>query len=263
MLRGRLVGVGERVRWIRVLAAVSAVAIVGAAAIGVSRVPRLLAGMEVFRAREFSMENARFVTVDEALQWARIPAGASVWDDPTAWEERLLRHPLVEAVEIRRDLPRGLVFRVRETTPVALVPRPTLEPVDARGRLLPVDPSLHRLDLPVIRPAVEGDGRELGPEELKSAARELGRLRSADPRFVSSISSVTVGARGDLTVTLAEPRVDLRFRPPVAALRLQEGMQALGHASSRGEGRVVRTVDLRYEDQVVVRVAGSIAHRAD
>lgn len=263
MLRARLSGLGKRIRWIRVLTVVAAVTIVGIAGLGVSRVPRLLARMEVFRARDFSMENARFVTADEALRWARIPTGASVWDDPTAWEDRLLRHPLVEDVEIRRDLPDGLVFRVRETTPVALVPRPTLVPVDAAGRLLPLDPSRHRLDLPVIKPRVEGGGREVTAEDLATVARELGRLRGADPRFVSRISALTVGARGDLIATLAEPRVDLRFRPPLDALRLREGMQALGHASSRGADEAVRAVDLRYEDQVVVRVGGSIAHRAD
>lgn len=249
--------------WSRALGPLTIVAVCGLAVFGASRLPRLLSKMEVFSARDFAMKDARFVQVEEALRWARIPDGASVWDDPSAWEERLRRHPLVEDVEIGRDLPGGLVFRVREVTPVALVPRPTLEPVDARGRVLPLDPSMHRLDLPVIRPRVEGVARELDSGDLAAATREMGRLRALDPRLVSRISTLTVGARDDLIASLSEPRVDLRFRPPLTALRLQEGMQALRHASDRMGPSSVRAVDLRYEDQVVVRLAGSVARRAD
>lgn len=249
--------------WSRVPGLLGVAVVCGATVLGVSRLPGLLANMEAFRARDFAMEDARFVEVEEALRWARIPAGSSVWDDPSPWEERLRRHPLVEDVEIRKDLPAGLVFRVREATPVALVPRPTLEPVDARGRVLPLDPSMHRLDLPVIRPAVEGGARALTETDLSAVAREVGRLRALDPRLVSSISTLTVGPRGDLVASLAEPRVELRFHPPLTALRLQEGMRALSHASDRIGSGSVGAVDLRYEDQVVVRLAGSVPRRTD
>jgi len=253
----------RRDRLVRAATCVGIVAGGVAAALIVSGMPRLLAKMEAFRVSHFSVAEARFLGVDEALRWARIPADASVWDDPSEWEERLRGHPLVEAVEIRKDLPRGLVFHVREKDPVALFPRPTLEPVDAEGRSLPVDPSIHRLDLPVIRPAVSGGERKLATDEVQALARELGRLERIDPRFVSSISELALQPRGDVVATLLDPGVELRFRPPLTTLRLEEAMQALAHASDRVGADGVTAVDLRYDDQIVVRLASSAARRSD
>ncbi|MFP3947578.1 MAG: cell division protein FtsQ/DivIB [Gemmatimonadota bacterium] len=252
----------NRLRWLlRGAVGLGGVALVVAVIHGVSRIPGLLARMDAFRATGFAVEDARFLGVEEVLRWARIPSGASVWDDPSAWEDRLRDHPLVEDVEIRRDLPRGLVFRVREKTPVALVARPTLEPVDAEGRTLPVDPSLHRLDLPVIRSAVAGGVRELSAEELRALAREVGRLRVLDPGLVAALSDLALAPRGGVVATLLDPRVELRFRAPLTSLRLHEGMQALAHASERVGADAVRVVDLRYDDQVVVRLAEASSNR--
>ena len=252
----------ERLRWLlRGAVALGGIALVVGATWGLSRIPRLLARMDAFRATEFAVEDARFLGVEEALRWARIPSGASVWDDPSAWEDRLRTHPLVEDVEIDRDLPRGLVFRVREKTPVALVPRPTLEPVDGQGRSLPVDPSLHRLDLPVIRPGIVGGERKISSQELEILAREVARLRTLDPGLVAAISDLALGSRGDVVANLLDPRMELRFRPPLTTLRLQEGMQALAHATERAGADAVRAVDLRYDDQVVVRLADATSSR--
>lgn len=230
---------------------------VGALGVGASFVPHLLRDMDLFRVRNFRVVGARYVTRAEALAWAGVAEGASVWDDPAAWEAGLRSDPLVLDAAVERKLPHTLVFRVRERKPVALLPTPVLKPVDAAGKLLPLDPSVHRMDLPVIRPVREGDGRRLSRAELKEVAGEMGRLAEVDPRFLASVSEVEVGRREGLVAKLMDPSVQVRFRPPLASGRLQEGLQALSDAMRRNGGSVPRSVDLRFEDQVVVRFGTS------
>lgn len=235
----------------------------GAAAAGLSRAPEALAEMEAFQAREFALEGSRFLGTEEAVRWAALPVDASVWDDPAPWEGRLRDHPLVEDVEVRRRFPHTLVFRIREKVPVALYPRPTLEPIDGTGQALPLDPSLHRLDLPVIRPRVGRSGRPLTPGELHRMAGELGRLAEAEPGFLAGVSELALDGPGDVVATLIESRVRFRFRPPLTPMRLRQGMQALEDARSVEGERAVRSVDLRYEDQVVIQLASAASHQTD
>lgn len=225
---------------------------VGVAA-GLARVPDALAHVEAFQVRELRLEGARFLTYQEALRAASVPSGASVWDDLEPLEARLGSHPLVLKARIRRRLPDALVLEVEEREPVALVPTPALVPVDASGRALPVDPAVHRLDLPLIRsggPALSGQNRLL-PARLRVAARELGRLLAAEPQFAARISEVR-WADGALAFRLADPSVDLVAHPPLASARLREGFRALSEARDRWPGRDPERLDLRFADQVVV-----------
>lgn len=235
----------------------------GAAAAGVSRLPAYLSEFDFFRVRDVQLEGARFLTLDEALRWAALPSGASVWDESGGWIEGLRGHPLVREAEVERRLPGTVILRVQEREPVALVPTPTLEPVDAEGRPLPLDPARHRLDLPLIRPVRAQDGTPLTPRELRSVAAEMARLDEVEPRFLASLSEVAVGGRGELVARLVDPRVEVRFRPPLDGRRLREGLRALRDAAGRRAEANPRSVDLRYEDQVVVRLSHQAARRSD
>lgn len=236
-----------------------AVVVIAGIAVAIERAPGALARVEAFRVREFALEGARYLTLDEAVGVAAVPSGASVWDDPETWEERLRAHPLVRDARITRDLPSTLVFRVEERRPVALVPGDVLEPVDATGRPLPIDPIRRPVDLPVLRPTVVGGpgSRALGPEELRELLRELVRIGEIDPAFTAKISEVAMIPAEDVAVRLSEPEVTVLFRRPLPAYRLRQGLRALSDAASRASGPPPRAVDLRYEDQVVIRTAGS------
>lgn len=244
-------------RGIRWLLSVS----VGAGVVaGLSRAPEALARVDAFRVHEVRLEGAHFLTYSEALHAASVPPGASIWDDPDPLEERLARHPLVLSARVRRHFPDALVLEVQERTPVALVPTPALVAVDATGRALPLDPAVHRLDLPLINPRrrpLVADSRIL-PAELRVVARELGRLSHAEPQFAARVSEVR-WTGGGLAARLGEPRIDVLFRPPLASLRLKEAMRALADAQGRWPEREPRTVDLRFADQVVVGYRSSFA----
>ncbi|HSR42630.1 MAG TPA: FtsQ-type POTRA domain-containing protein, partial [Longimicrobiales bacterium] len=151
-----------------------ALAAAGVLALVVARVPEALAGVDAFRVKEIRLEGHRFLTHEEAVRALSVSSGSSLWDDLEPLEERLRGHPLVRDARIRRRLPSTLILEVEERAPVALVPTPDLVPVDASGGTLPLDPAVHRLDLPLVHPFRERgrpDSR-LAPDELRSLARE-------------------------------------------------------------------------------------------
>lgn len=240
---------------LRVLLTVAGVVALGAAAV---RVPDALATVEWFEVRTVKVEGGRWLTDDEAVRALALPEGTNLWEDPHPLEERLRQHPLVDDVRVRRRVPGTLVVKVVERRPVALLPTPALEPVDPEGRRLPIDPVLHRLDLPILQPRVEGarDGRTLTPVRLRALASEVHRLAEEEPDFLTRVSEVAMDESGDVVARLSSPAVTVRFRPPLPSRRLQEGWVVLDDAVRRRPGVPVRGLDLRFADQVVVHFGG-------
>ena len=218
------------------------------------QLPELLSEMETFRISEVQVRGTRFLTEDSVVSHLRLEPTASAWGDTRAWEDRLSTHPLIQSAEIRRRLPNGLRVTIREREPVALAATPVLEPIDAEGRRLPIDPTRYRLDLPVIMDAAPpAEGATVFPEDVRALASELERLAATDAEFTRRISTLRLADDGSLITTLLGPEVDFVLPPGVTAERLEEGESALAHALQHDPRRVPTVVDLRFADQVVVR----------
>lgn len=238
-------------RW---LAFVS-VAVLGVAlAALLARAPEALAQVENFRVKKIRVEGARYLTEEDARQVLDLTPQSSVWDDLDAWETRLRHHPLVKDVKIHRRFPGTLVLDVDERTPVALFPDPVLEPVDENGRILPIDPAVSRLDLPVMASAGTDGSGSLTSVQRSLLAREISQLAQGDPEFLARISDISLDGRGDIAATIWEPPLVIRFRPGLTSRRIQEGLRVFSDAVARFDGKKVLELDLRYEDQVVVRL---------
>jgi cell division protein FtsQ len=183
---------------------------------------------------------------------AAVITGANLWDDLAPVAARVRAPPLVRAAQVRRRIPGTLVVTVEEREPIALVPTPTLEPVDREGRRLPIDPARHPLDLPVLRPARAGLGAP-PPEALARAAGAAAALAEREPEFWSGVSVLTSDGGSDLTLAWGDPPVHIRLRAPVEPLRLREVGAVLADLAAR-TGRRPAVLDLRFADQVVVRL---------
>lgn len=218
---------------------------------GLPRVPEALARVDWFRVRSFRVEGARYLDFEEAERAASIPPGANLWDDVAPIEARLRAHPLVREARIARRLPGTLVARIEEQQPVALLPTPILQPVDREGRVLPLDPALHRLDLPIIRPGRTVRGTP-PPAAIAAAAREAARLAELDPAFWERVSALTERGSREVMLEWGDPAVRVLFRAPLPQTRLREALAVLADVNDRG-GPAPLLLDLRFADQVVVR----------
>lgn len=216
------------------------------------RVPRALASMDAFRVQDVEVSGLRHLTRAEVLEAMDVTTETSIWEDRDRWTAGLRAHPLVKGVHVRRRMPGTLVVRVAERWPVALVPTPTLEPVDAEGVRLALDPAALRLDLPVVAPRDPvAEGSRLVPASTRELLSTVGRLAEADTAFAQMVSTVEWRDAGTLVARWSEPAVDFLLRPDSRPERIRDGLSVL--ADAMGRGRTPTEIDLRYADQVVVR----------
>jgi hypothetical protein len=217
-----------------------------------------------FRIREVSVQGIQFLREEEVLRSADLPRDLEIWDSPAPIAARLREHPLVLDAQVRRVFPFTLEIRVQERVPVAYHPRPTLAPVDREGRALPLDPMVHSLDLPLLQAVAEGrslgggGGRQsdldgLSPAQVRVLAEEVARLSEFDPDVLATLSEAALDRWGDVILRFHDPDVEFWYRPPLTPSRLREGVLAWADARGRLLDPPPEVVDLRFEDQVVVR----------
>ena len=223
--------------------------IAASVALATDWLPDALAELEFFRAREYRVVGARLLEEEQVLAAAAISQFISVFDELTPIEIRLERHPMIRRARVTAELPRTLVVTIEERIPVGFVAGPVLEPVDRDGRVLPLDPVKHRLDLPVLIRA--GGGGPLSPTQLRILAMEVDRLAEDDPTFLAAVSEIAIDERGDATAAMSGDLL-LRFRPPLSNRRLRDGLAVLEDAVLRNPDRTAAILDLRFADQVVV-----------
>jgi hypothetical protein len=213
-----------------------------------------LEDLGLFRVRQVEVRGLRYMSRDAVVSLLDLTPESSVWSDKAIWRERLLAHPLIKEVKVARRVPNGLLLDVAERTPIALAPTPTLEPVDAEGYRLPLDPAEYRLDLPVIETTrTPPRGSRLFPEDVRRLVAEVEHLMASDTAFLQLVSSVAWEERGAVVVRWTEPPVAFLLPPHAPPARLREGLVALADAVARSPGEVPAAIDLRFADQVVVR----------
>jgi hypothetical protein len=230
----------------------AAAALVTLLALAGQRVPEALARVHTFDVTEHEFHGLRFLTEESVLRTAGIGPDANLWEDPASWERRLEAHPLVRRATVGRRFPSTLTITVEERSPVGLVPRPTLEPVDREGRALPLDPSRFPLDYPILRPgSMEGGHGEASTVQLRALAAAAETIRQ-ESEFWSRVSEVRPGPHGGFEVLWGQPTVLFRLAGPVELRRIREGMAALQDARERRGDRWPRSVDLRFAHRVIL-----------
>lgn len=218
--------------------------------------PDALSRMDTFLITEVDVRGQRFLSEEAVIAQLALSPQASIWTDQAILEERMLLHPMVREVEITRRVPHGLLVTITERQPIALAPTPTLEPVDAVGNRLPVDPAAYRLDLPIIATSrTPPAGARVFPEDVRELAAEIEHLMNTDIGFAQMVSSIRRDRDGNLVARWTEPPVEFLLPSRPSPARLREGLGALSNAISRTPDTVPDVIDLRFADQVVVRRA--------
>lgn len=213
-------------------------------------VPRLLATLPAFRVERVEVVGTRYVPPDEVKALVALGPEASVWDDREVWESRVRGHPMIREARVRREGLHSLEVVVVEKRPVALVATPELRPVNADGRLLPLDVTRVELDLPIIHGIAEIEGDSVVDAGVREIARLLDALDRAQPEFLAVVSEVGIAADGGYEFLML-PSADagtvlLPAGEPVRALR------RISFALGQIDDPRVRRADARFEGQVVL-----------
>src|SRR5690606_28125580 len=109
-------------------------------------------------------------------------------------------HPMVASATIARIPPGTVRLIVTEKSPVALVQEDALGLATTTGEILPLDPTLHALDLPIVR-GTRADSASAAV--LQRLLTETQRLVTLDPLLMAEISEIdTFSADPDALVLL-------------------------------------------------------------
>jgi cell division protein FtsQ len=167
-------------------------------------------------------------------------------------EKRLEMHPRIEKVDMRRVIPDHIVCDVTEREPVALVFTDRFLEVDRHGMIMADDAYTPLLDLPIITGVSADDvraGRICEAENVRSALEVLRVVHELGGEFAGTISELHVGRGGVVVRSLENDRV-LVLGDGDYENRLRKYF-VLHDELARETTR--RVVDLRFQDQVVLR----------
>ncbi|GIW45519.1 MAG: hypothetical protein KatS3mg077_2801 [Candidatus Binatia bacterium] len=205
-----------------------------------------------FRVETLEIQGNRRVAEQELLHWVEWKRGCSVWDvDPRALRDRLLQHPWIRGVTVRRVFPRWVHVRVQERRPTALLlSRGVLQYIDRTGKVLGPVPASEAPDLPVISGVDELADRDLSPVHVHRALqllRTCERLRCAD-----QISQIHIGRRGLIVVPEGT-----RTTVVLGWTKLAEKLRRSARIFAAWEGRPERLqeVDVSFPRVAVVKLA--------
>ena len=227
-----------RPTWLRWVRAIGFWVAVGGAVCAPWWGPRALARLDYFHARQVVFEGVRYARPTELVALLKVDTLQSVWQPLEPLVERVGAHPMIGSVVVERQLPGTLLIRVVEREPVAYVPRKgRLEPADATGRPLPIDPIRYPLDVPV---AATADSALL---------HVLAGLRKDAPRLYARVSHGERAGTDELRFKLGA--VTVRTTSDVTVARFKDILPVEADLA-RNHLRAVE-LDLRFRDQVIAR----------
>jgi cell division protein FtsQ len=199
---------------------------------------RALSNLAFFRMRKVEIEGLRYLPPADVAARMQVDTTQSIWIDLGPVEKRVAAHPQVADVRLRRKLPGTLVVRVTEHLPVAIVPtRSGFSVVDARGVVLPMDPSRTAVNLPVVA------------QRDTMLLRLLAGIRSAQPGLFERISQAR--RTGD-EVRLELATLTILAMTDVTVQRLADIIPVERDLATR-QLRAAE-LDLRYREQVIARL---------
>jgi cell division protein FtsQ len=196
------------------------------------------------------------VAPDQILAVAAIPRGTNIFRLNTMGViDRVESLPEIRRADVVRELPNRVVISVEERRPFTLVHGGRLHWMDEEGRLLGASPEAVAPPMPVIS--------GLSAEELASMRTSPGpKARAA----IGVIRALLRSGNG-LTAEISEIDMSRREGPvlyTVDGVEVRLGTEDWDERLSRLEGVLaqiatqdVRTVDLRFRDQVVFQRGGS------
>jgi cell division protein FtsQ len=253
--------------WLRIAGVVAAIACaLGLFAVSWWQIPRLLTAVRAhpyFSVSEMAVRGTTRLTHAQLLRWAGLHPGVSIWDvGPTEIRDRLLQHPDLADVAVRRDFPRRVVITVHERTPLAIAVLDDLYFVDRTGHVMDRLRDRDSRDLPLItglRSCKLDQGRLL---LLRRAARLI-RLCQREG-CGDGVSEVHVDARRGVTLVPLRRPVAIVLGWGAWRAKLARAMRVL--AAWEGQESRLALLDASVPNQVIVRLresnAGRIKRRA-
>jgi len=143
-----------------------------------------------FSVREIQVRGGNKVGGNEIIAMAGLRHGMNLWDiEPADIEKRIVKHPWVRRVLVRREFPRRVVIEIEERKPKAIVAIGKLYYVDADGVLFKEVVRGENVQFPMLTgiPAEELGASDPAVRRRIQDALRLGDLMTEDSHALSEI----------------------------------------------------------------------------
>ncbi len=209
------------------------------------------------RATEVVVEGNRILAAKDILVLAVVPGNSLMFElDLFAIERRVSKNPYIKSVAVHRDIPNRVRISIEERVPVAAFVLDRLYYLDADGYVLPPARSQSIFDLPVLTGLPSGgfvSGARTKNRDALDALSILSVAQAIDGELYRNISEIHFEENKDAVFYTAE------FGIPVVLGREQVGINLVKFDAfwksvvAKNGAQQLQYIDLRFEDQVVVR----------
>lgn len=213
---------------------------------------------ETLKARRVIIEGASMLPVQQILSIVALPTKAPLRSiDLFALRGKLLANPFIRSAAVRREYPDAIRISITERKPVASFNSGQLWYVDDQGVVLPYVQSPVKPDLPVIDGITGGGkpiaGDTLAGSEMSQALEVLQTAEEVDSSMLHFISEINMNGGKDIilySTDVAVPIVLGRGDYGKKFVLLETFWKNFVKTENAGS---LQYIDLRYDDQVVVR----------
>ncbi len=205
-----------------------------------------------------TIDGNRILSSGEIIARAGIDRNEKLYTvDLFAVRRRIEENSFVQSASVNRDALGRIRISVVERVPIAAIVLDGLLYLDAAGCVLPPSRSRQIFDLPIIT-GVQGrtglsPGKQVSDPDLHEALQILSVARQLDDGLYRGISEIRLGRGEDIILYTSEAGVPVIFGhgdAPAKLLKFDAFWKKF--VVHRGPAEL-QSVDLRFEDQVVVR----------
>jgi cell division septal protein FtsQ len=238
---------------------IGAIAAVIAVLVVLAHVPWQGLRLRIARVSEVRVEGAHYLDAARVTRMAGLEVGQDFFSvDLERARQALLLDPRVASAEVKRVLPRAVRIRIVEREPVMLVSHGVPWEIDSIGVLMPpLQPGVVA-DVPLLvgaRFAGLPAGMQVDRPEVRRGLAWVHALSAPELKLAGQISEVDVGDPSLTGLTLLDGTRVLAPNWPPGIARLSALRAVL--LDLKTKGTPATEVDLRFEDQVIVRPVAS------
>jgi cell division septal protein FtsQ len=210
------------------------------------------------RLSNVQVEGTRYLDAERVMRSAGLNPGDDLFAiDLDRARQKLLLDPRVAAAELHRRPLRGVRVRIVEREPVLLVDHGVPWEIDASGHLMPPLENGVTADVPLlVGPHLQSlpGGVQVDRVEVRRGLAWVRALSAEELQLSGQLSEVDVSDAARTGLTLLDGTRVLAGGWPPAAPRLSALRVVI--ADLRQRGTAAGEVDLRFDNQVIVRPEG-------
>ena len=237
-------------RSIPIIAAVLAFLLLGAAG---AAAYSWLGRSAIFSVRVVDMNPCDRVSKDEISGMLKGVARGNIWSlSREEIAKRILSHPFVREVAVRKAFPDKLIVDIEEREPVAMINLDALYYVDEQGSIFKRLTAYDAKNLPILTGFSRGDLAAKDPVTIRNLKKTIDLLHHAEAGVLRrNISEVHFDAQDGYTLVTRDFGLQLKIGTMEFSKAMQRVEEAMPKLASLGQSKGV--VDLKTEGRIFVR----------